>query len=256
MANSVAAMASEPQAHAVRVRSTQSDRLFYIIAASLMVIFTAGGFRNFYLHGKAPWGDMTSQILPLIVVHGLAMTSWVVFFLIQSILIQSGNRRLHMVIGPAGGVLALAIVILGTVVAPLSVRFRPEIYLPFGGPRPFLATMFAEMILFGAFVGIALAYRRRPEIHRPMMLVATLAILSGSLGRFPYVEDLAARPPLYAWWPPLLFGGLLFLLQWAMSRAANRWYFLGYAGIVIGALLSVAVGNTAVWNQIAAAFVP
>ena len=55
-------------------RAHRSDRLFYVIAASLMLISTAEGFRNFYLHGRAPWGSMTAQIMPLIVAHGLAMS--------------------------------------------------------------------------------------------------------------------------------------------------------------------------------------
>src|SRR6266404_56869 len=71
----------------------KSDRLFYVVAAGLMLIFTAGGFRRFYLHGKAPWGEMTSQIAPLIVAHGLAMSSWVILFLVQSTLILTGYWR-------------------------------------------------------------------------------------------------------------------------------------------------------------------
>jgi len=38
-------------------------------------------------------------------------------------------------------------VILGTTVAPLSVHFSPQIYATLGGPRPFLATMFAWVLL-------------------------------------------------------------------------------------------------------------
>jgi hypothetical protein len=50
-------------------------------------------------------------------------------------------------------------------------------------------------------------------------------------------------------------GGLLFLLQWGMSRAANRWYLLGYVAIVLGPLVSVTVGSTTVWNQMVGSFV-
>ena len=42
---------------------------------------------------------MTGQIAPLIVAHGLAMSSSIVLFSVQSTLILIGNRRLHMVIG-------------------------------------------------------------------------------------------------------------------------------------------------------------
>ena len=233
-----------------------TDRLFYVVAAAAMLVFTAGGFRNFYLHGRAPWGKMTAQIIPLIVAHGLAMSSWVFLFLVQSILIMTGRRRLHVVIGPLGGALATAIVILGTTLAPLSVHFSPQIYADLGGPRPFLATMLVQMLSFGTFVGIGLVYRRRPEIHRPMMLLATIIIQSGALGRFPYIENLAAFPPLYVWGPVLLFGGLLFLLQWGMSRSPNRWFLMGYAGIVMASFLSVAVGSTALWNRMVSTLAP
>jgi hypothetical protein len=66
--------------------SLNPDRLFYVVAASIMFVFTTIGFRSFYLHGKGAGGsDMTSQIAPLIVVHGLAIFGWVILFYLQSI---------------------------------------------------------------------------------------------------------------------------------------------------------------------------
>lgn len=41
-----------------------------------------------------------------------------------------------------------------------------------------------------------------------------------------------------------------------MSRVANRWYLMGYAGMVMASVLSVAVGSTALWNRIASTFAP
>jgi len=236
-------------------RRINADRLFYVVAAGMMLIFTAGGFRNFYLHGKPPFGDMTRQIIPLIIARGLAMSGWVVLFLVQSILILTGHRRLHLVIGPFGGVLAAAIVILGATVAPLSVHFNPQLYVS-PGPKAFLAIMFVEMLSFGTLVGIGLVYRRRPEIHRPMMLLATIVIQSGALGRLPYIDKLADFPPLYVWRPVLLFGASLVALQWGMSRTPNRWYLTGYAGMVMASLISIAMGHSALWNRIASIFVP
>jgi hypothetical protein len=221
-----------------------------------MLIFTAGGFRNFYLHGRAPWGAMTAQITPLIIAHGLAMSGWVIVFLLQSLLILTGRRRLHFVIGPVGGVLAAAIVILGSTVAPLSVHFSPQVYAVLGGPRPFLAMMWVQMLSFGTLVGLGLLYRRRPEIHRPMMLLATVVIQSGSMGRFPYIQNFSVLPPLYVWGPVLVFGAVLFVLQWGMSRTANRWYLIGYTGMVMACLLSVVVGRTALWNHMLSTFAP
>jgi hypothetical protein len=238
-------------------RSVQAERSFYVIAAIVILIVTAVGFRLFLLHGKGVGGgEMTRQIVPLIIAHGLAMFSWVVLFLVQSILILVGKRRFHMLLGFAGAGLAAAIVALGSATAALSVHFSAEGYGPLGGARFFLAIMFSEMICFGAFVSIGVIFRRRAEIHRPLMLLATIVITSGSLFRFPYISDIALTPPLYVLGPMLLFGALLFLLQWAMTRVASRWFAVGYSGLGIAALISVVIGRSALWNQIAGAIVP
>jgi len=88
-----------------------------------------------------------------------------------------------------------------------------------------------------------------------MMLLATIVIQSGVLGRFPYIQNLAAFPPLYVWGPVLLLGGLLFALQWGMSKTPNRWYLMGYVGLVAASLLSVAVGNSGLWSRTVGSFV-
>lgn len=235
----------------LRRDSSNSDRLFYAVAASMMLVLTAIGFRSFFLHGKGVGGsELTGQIVPLIFVHGLAMFGWVLLFFLQSVLILAGNRRLHIVIGTGGAVLAGVIVVLGSFVAALSVHFNPEAYAPFSGGRSFLAIMLSEMFGFGSFVVFGMVYRHRLQIHRPMMLLATTFIMSGALGRCPYIGNLAVMPPLYVYLPMLLFAGLLFLLQWGMTRVVNRWFALGLAGIVTVCLVSLVVGRSTLWGVI------
>jgi len=236
-------------------RRSASDRRFYIIAAAVMLLFTAAGFRNFLLHGKAVDGNITAQIVPLVVIHGIAMMGWVIVFLVQCALIQSGRRKLHLAIGPFGALLGMAIVILGPIVAMLSVHFNPATYQNLGGPKFFLAVMFMQMLAFGTFVRLGWFYRRKPGIHRPMMLLATLVIQSGSLSRTPYIWNLS-KPPLYVQTPVLVFGALLFFLQWAMARTPNRVYLMGYAGLFAATLLSVGVGHSAFWDHMASALTP
>jgi len=183
------------------------------------------------------------------------MFGWVLLFFLQSVLILAGNRRLHIVIGAAGAVLAGVIVVLGSIVAILSVHFNPQAYAPFSGTRSFLAIMLTEMLGFGSFVAVGMIYRHRMQIHRPMMLLATTFIMSGSLGRCPYIGNLALIPPLYVYFPMLLFAGVLFLLQWGMTRVMNRWFALGFAGIVAVGLISIAVGKSAWWGVILGNFV-
>ena len=62
-----------PQARKTEREFTDPDRLFYVVAAGMMLILTAGGFRRLYLHGKAPWGEIAartrSRTLAIVVVR-------------------------------------------------------------------------------------------------------------------------------------------------------------------------------------------
>jgi hypothetical protein len=88
------------------------------------------------------------------------------------------------------------------------------------------------------------------------MLLASLMIISGSLGRLPYIANFAIMPPLYVLGPALVLGALFLVLQWAMIRVVSRWYALGYSAIVVASFVFIAVGHSSLWNQIAGAIVP
>ena len=257
MAGAISTTVIRSHEQSAALRTVVSERLFYVIAGSVMLVTTAVGFRLFLAHGKGfGGGEITRQIVPLVVVHGIAMFSWILLFLVQSVFILNGNRRLHMRIGVGGAFLAAVMVPLGAVTATLSARYNPELYQPLGGARFFLATMLGEMLSFGVLVAVALIYRRRPEIHRPMMLLASLMIISGSLGRCPYIMDFAVMAPLYVLGPALVLGALFLVLQWGMMRAVSRWYVFGYSAVVIASFIFIGVGHTSAWNRIIGAIVP
>ena len=85
------------------------------------------------------------------------------------------------------------------------------------------------------------------------MLLASLMIISGSLGRFPYIGQFAIMPPLYVLGPALALGALFLILQWGMTRGFNRWYTVGYFAMLIASCIFIVIGHSAMWNQIAGA---
>ena len=102
-------------------------RLFYTVAASVMLVITLIGFQQFYLHGRAVGNrEIPPRMFWLTVVHGVAMSAWIVLFLVQPLLIVSGNRRQHIMLGRMGAVLAAAIIIIGVTMAIESVRVTPD----------------------------------------------------------------------------------------------------------------------------------
>ena len=93
---------------------------------------TLVGFHPFYLAGEGMRGRKVSpELFPLVLVHGALMTTWVLLFLVQALLISTRNRRLHMKLGWGAIAVALGVAITGFMVAVQSVRPVPQI--PFWG---------------------------------------------------------------------------------------------------------------------------
>src|SRR6202165_1132283 len=83
-----------------RTRSAKPPRYFFSIAAIIMLMIMLAGFHPFYLRGEGMGGPKISpQLLSLVIVHGAAMTAWVVLFLVQALLIPARKLRLHMKLG-------------------------------------------------------------------------------------------------------------------------------------------------------------
>ncbi len=105
------------------------ERIFYLLSGCLLLLIVALGFHHFYLQGRdSTGGPVTQQIVPLVFLHGILMTTWIIVFVVQSGLIVSGNRKLHMSLGVAGAVLAASLVIVGVTTAIASVHYNPDSY--------------------------------------------------------------------------------------------------------------------------------
>src|SRR5262249_40138805 len=135
--------------------------------------------------GKAfPDREIPPPMHTLIVAHATAMTAWVVLFLVQPLLIVNGSRRAHMALGRVGAALAACIAILGLVLGIISARTPPrEIRIWTLTPRQFLAVPLLTVVIFGLLVAAGVYYRRRPAVHRPMMLTATLIAIPAAVSR-------------------------------------------------------------------------
>ena len=245
-----------PVANGAPLTRDRMERMFYLLSGCVLLVIVALGFQQFYLHGRANnGGPVTQQIMPLVFLHGILMSSWVVLFVAQSSLIVRGNRKLHMSLGVAGAVLAACLVVVGLATAIASVHYNPEGYKEIWGARRFLSLMLTNMLGFGVLAGVGLKYRRRPEVHRPMMLLATLFVAGpAGLFRIPWISGpvIGAIHTIFAVWVPMLILGiLLVLLKWFMTRSLDRYVAAGFTGIVLACLVQFFISSTAWWYQIA-----
>ncbi len=255
--SSSASVAIPPTA---RLSQAEVERKFYLLAGCLLLVFVALGFKRFYLHGQsAAHGPVTKQIAPLVFVHGIGMSAWILFFIVQSSLIVKGNRKLHMSLGAGGAILAVFLVIAGLLTAIGSVHYNPHGFRDLGGAHHFLIIPVTDIVGFGVLAGIGLRNRRRPEIHRPMMCLATLFVMTAALFRIGFIRGPvigamhASSFVVFAPWIPMLTLGVLLVSgKWLMTRSWDRYFALGWTGIACVCALQAFMANTAAWDHIAA----
>ena len=240
---------------AALTRSKKQKRYFYPLAAIIMLIFMLAGFYPYYLRGEGMAGrKISTQLVTLVFVHGTSTTLWLILFLVQSLLIPTRKLRLHMRFG--WGAVAVAIIAAGSgiMLAVQSVRPVPDV--PFWGMayRQFLMVMLAEMSLFATFVLVGVLSRKKPKIHRSMMLLASLSILAGATVRMPILFPIFGESGWLGIFGPIFtLGALLLVVRSVMGRAFDRWLAAGYAVMVVFYLAACTFAVTNSWAYLAKA---
>ncbi len=121
---------TSPNVQTDRAKASSSNpvRFFYSGAAILLLILAFIGFQHFYLHGRNFENqELDADRRGLLIVHGIAMTAWMLLFVVQTLLIVSGNRRFHRILGWVSASVALCVVALGAqLVFPLPLAGQTE----------------------------------------------------------------------------------------------------------------------------------
>ncbi len=234
-----------------------SVRMLYAAAALLLFVLMLFGFQQFYLHGRAyPAHPLAPPIRTLLIAHGVAMTLWVVTLVVQSLLIVGRNRRLHMAVGPFAVALAVAMVVLGLWLPIQSTRFEPDVTLWGLNRVHFMAIPMFAILTFGAFVGLGIRQRRRAEIHRPMMLLATLSIMPAVTDRITGLPNVYAASIWGALFGPfftaLIIGTLFLVAKSLLTWSFDRWFATGLAVLIVVDVFIMRLAPTHTWGQFAA----
>ena len=172
-------------------RAARDHRLYLWFAILMPLLVLIGFARTYYLKGVFSGPTLPSL---LVHVHGAVMTSWVLLFVVQIWLVASRRTKVHQRLGIAGALLALLVVIVGitTAVAAAARGSSP------GPPAlQFLVVPFIDILLFSIFVGMALYFRRRLEIHKRLMLLAAVTPVTAAIARIPLNFILTGGPLVF-----------------------------------------------------------
>jgi hypothetical protein len=197
-----------------------------------------------------PTGVPVSPSLPLLVhVHAVAFSTWMLLFLAQSTLVAAGRTDIHRRLGVAAAALVPVMIVLGVMTA---IRGAKDGWNPGGPYRDALAFMIVgltDIVMFSLFVLAGLVYRRRPEVHKRLMLLGTVGgLMWPAITRTPYV---AGRPIVMF----SLLGALVLALAARDRMVRGRIHPVSlWGGLLILAAfpVRVAIGLTSGWHDAAA----
>lgn len=173
------------RALAITGRNGLIDKYFYLFASLLFAAIVAWGFSytvNQNLFHAAPPRPL------LLWFHGAAFSSWLLFYIFQSVLVRTHNVKVHRLLGWFGAGLASVMVVLGFVIAVIMARFD-WFTLHETGTDVFLSVPWGDMFEFGPLVALAILWRKKPQLHRRLLFIATCCLLDAPFGRNNYIFD-------------------------------------------------------------------
>jgi hypothetical protein len=226
-------------------------RYSHSIFAAALLVFMFIGFRQFYLAGNSAFtgGPLVEGLAIYAVPHGICATAWMLTLVLQPLLVANRRQTLHKTLGPWLLGLAILVLITGTLVAINAPRITPE-SMPFGNSyREFVLVMLSEMAVFAGLVTAAVLNRKRPHIHRSLMLLSGLAILSAATARIAFIQVLAGGLGWWGLFAPELMLGLIFIgVRWLLVGKLDRWFAGGLAGMMAIYFVAFQLATTSAWN--------
>ena len=234
--------------HTLRMINASRDlRWFFAASAAAGAGVVFVGFApTYYL--KPVWGGPS---LPLRVhIHGILFTAWMLLFVLQSFLIARKRTRMHRRLGIVGAVLIAGMLVSGLSVSIAWARVdSPGTGAVAGVPRLVAVVIpLASIAMFALLASIGLLYRRRPDVHKRLMLLATIALLPPALGR---ISFLAARGPAAFFAVTCLFIVALAVYDYVIHQRVYPASLWGGLLLAVSFPARLTLGQTHAWNVFA-----
>jgi len=223
--------------------SRRGDRFFYggmtfVIAAIIFAGFTPSFFMR-PMFERPP-------LIPLAIPHGIVMTTWLVLFITQTSLISANNVRLHRKLGVAAFGMIPLMLGLAFAMTIVNTNAMPTTF----NPLPFMVIPMGDIGLFAILAAAAMYYRRDPETHKRLMILANINIVAPAVFRLGF-----PRLPVfgfYSFWAVVdvlvLAGPIYDLIR---GRKLHKAYLYGGLLIIAAQPFRIWFMNTGFWDSIA-----
>ena len=178
-----------------------AERWYFTGMAIAMIAVSIAGFLPAIVNPVGRRAPLT----PLAAVHGIVFLAWLLLFLAQSLLVATGRVGWHRRLGLTSVVLLALMIPLGFLTATSMVRrgfdLSGDQHIGFPPPRGldvYTGSLFnfGGLLEFTILAVAAICYRRRPEIHKRLMLFANIELMGPSITHFiGHLSPLELKPP-------------------------------------------------------------
>lgn len=218
------------------IRKLSDERLFFTALAATMFMAVVIGFgRTYYLRAFIPPPEFIKPATPLVHLHGLLFSAWIVLFMVQTSLVAAGRRDLHMKLGLTGLPVVLSMIVVGTWAA---LRQVDRLAIPLN-PLSWLAVPMLAVVGFGVLFLLALALRYKPAAHKRLMVLGMAAMIGAAFARMPGMPFI-----LGAFFLPNIYAVALIVWDIVQTRRPHLSSVLG--GLLV---LVVTVGPLFIWKS-------
>jgi len=220
----------------------------FLIIGIIGLIATLTGFSTTFL---IPLSNGTFKAPLVIYVHGFLAFTWICLFLVQSILVQQDNLKVHRLLGNFGFVIAVGITI---TLIPVGL-YQVEKELSQGLGQTAISSIIGTITSALIFIMLVLAgilKRHKPASHKRLMLLATILLLWPAWFRFRHLFPSIPNPEI--WFAIVLADSLIVIsIIWDKIALGKFNPTLLYVGvfIIIEHITEAYMFDTTLWREIA-----
>jgi len=211
------------------------------IALSLFVII--GFSRTYYLRFLTDLPPLET----LVHWHSIVFSAWLLVFIAQTRLVAARRIDLHMKLGIAAVVLAVAVVALSFATTAVKATV-PRIHPSGLTPPQFTIVGIMSLVLFSGFLALGIAFRKRAAYHKRFMVLAMIGVLTPAASRLVTQSGMREHwtylVPIF----PALFVAFCLAYDWRKSRLVHPVYAIGGAVLIAAWPLRLMIGRSE-WYQ-------
>jgi hypothetical protein len=199
--------------HIIVGREKKSVSFFAIIAMVGLLAVLIGFGGTFIL----PSAKGTFLAPPIIYIHGAFAFSWILLFVIQTLLIHNRKYAIHQKLGVlavmAGVGVMVTMILVGHYVVgrDLQQGFGESAYSSLIGN-------ITSAVMFFSFVVLGVVNRRNAASHKRLMLLATVVVLWPAWYRFRHYFPSVPKPEI---WFALVLADSLIIVAWIWDKLKN-----------------------------------